>query len=119
MTDRDIEDLLRRYRPSDPPPELRARALSGRVRATGGWAWIAAAAALLIVSVAGQWSAAGIRERLRPPSIIETTGEDLVSLRQFLPADEEIMRAFETMTSLERERRGREQSAEPEPSPWQ
>ena len=46
----DVEDLIRRYRPVGPPPELRARVL-GRTSAAGDWAWLAAAAALAIVTV--------------------------------------------------------------------
>ena len=46
----DLETLLRRYRPVGPPPELRARAV-GRRSAFGDWAWLAAAAALAVVTV--------------------------------------------------------------------
>lgn len=51
MTDPELDDLLRRYRPAGPPPELRARvaANAGPVRRT--WPWAAAAAALLAATV--------------------------------------------------------------------
>ena len=47
----DLDDLLRRYRPSGPPPELRARVLSGATPAGRAWPWVAAAAVLLAATV--------------------------------------------------------------------
>lgn len=46
----DVENLLRRYRPVGPPPELRAR-VAGRRSTSGDWVWLAAAAALAVVTV--------------------------------------------------------------------
>ena len=46
----ELETLLRRYRPVGPPPDLRARVI-GRRPSTGDWAWLAAAAALAVVTV--------------------------------------------------------------------
>jgi hypothetical protein len=43
----DLEDLLRRYRPADPPPGLEAR-IFGEPRV---WPWAAAAAALLALTL--------------------------------------------------------------------
>jgi hypothetical protein len=48
----EIEELLRRYRPLGPTPELRAHVMSPPVDARRAWPWLAAAAALLAV-VAG------------------------------------------------------------------
>lgn len=47
MTDRELDDLLRRYRPAGPPPELCARIAAGVAPAARTWPWAAAAAALL------------------------------------------------------------------------
>lgn len=47
MTEHDLEDLLRRYRPVGPPPELRARIAAAAAAAPRTWPWAAAAAALL------------------------------------------------------------------------
>ena len=53
MKDSDIEDLLRNYRPVDPPVALRHRILAtGHVPRI--WPWAAAAAALLVVGVTFQ-----------------------------------------------------------------
>jgi hypothetical protein len=57
MKDDELEDLLRRVRPAGPPPELRARivrssgAISAR-RVQRTWPWAAAAAALLVATLA-------------------------------------------------------------------
>ena len=51
MLEPDIEDLLRRYRPSGPPPELRARVLANEAAAGRTWPWAAAAAALLAATM--------------------------------------------------------------------
>lgn len=48
----DIEDLLRRYQPSGPPSSLRARVVSGVADRPKTWPWAAAAAALLVATVA-------------------------------------------------------------------
>lgn len=45
-----VDDLLRRYRPAGPPPELRAQVLDQR-RVAATWPWAAAAAALLVTTV--------------------------------------------------------------------
>jgi hypothetical protein len=50
MEDREIEQLLRQYRPVGPRPELRARILSS-LPARRTWPWMTAAAALLLVAV--------------------------------------------------------------------
>lgn len=51
MTDPEIEDLLRRYRPTGPSADLRARIL-GDTRPVGRtWPWVAAAAALLAATL--------------------------------------------------------------------
>jgi len=52
MTDDDLEELLRRYQPSGPPPSLRARIVRGATDRGRTWPWAAAAAALLATTVA-------------------------------------------------------------------
>lgn len=49
MDDFEIEDTLRRYRPSGPPPDLRQRVLA--LPAQRVWSWAAAAAALCLLIV--------------------------------------------------------------------
>jgi hypothetical protein len=53
MDDRDLERLLARYRPADPPADLRAHALARAPIGDAGrtWPWAVAAAALLAISV--------------------------------------------------------------------
>lgn len=51
MIDPELDDLLRRYRPTGPPPDLRARVLAGTVPAGRTWPWVAAAAVLLAATV--------------------------------------------------------------------
>ena len=51
MDERDTEGLLARYRPVGPPPDLRASALSAG-RQSRIWPWAAAAAVLLVATVA-------------------------------------------------------------------
>lgn len=46
----DLDDLLNRYRPAGPPPDLRARVLDAAVPSRA-WPWGLAAAALLVVSI--------------------------------------------------------------------
>jgi len=45
-----LEDLLRRYRPIGPSPELRAKVVASRT-SVREWAWLAAGAALAAVTV--------------------------------------------------------------------
>ena len=47
MNDREVEDLLRRYRPVGPPADLRARVMAAGASAPRTWPWAAAAAVLL------------------------------------------------------------------------
>jgi hypothetical protein len=51
MMDPDLDDLLRRYRPAGPPPELRARVVGATTPAGRTWPWVAAAAVLLAATV--------------------------------------------------------------------
>jgi hypothetical protein len=51
MNDRELEELLRRYRPAGPPADLRARVMSGAVPVGRTWPWVAAAAVLLAATL--------------------------------------------------------------------
>ena len=73
--DFDSVDLLRRYRPAGPPPDLRARifASSGTRRA---WPWAAAAAALLVIIVGLQIETANLEQASpKDPGREETIAE--------------------------------------------
>jgi hypothetical protein len=50
MNDRELEELLRRYRPGGPPAALRARVI-GVVPSGRTWPWVAAAAVLLATTL--------------------------------------------------------------------
>ena len=41
MSDPELEDLLRRYRPAGPPPDLRARIVAGPAPVPRTWPWAA------------------------------------------------------------------------------
>lgn len=58
MDERQVEDLLKRYRPAGPPDALRARCLTPPPVARV-WPWAAAAAALLAIVVGSQAAVAG------------------------------------------------------------
>jgi hypothetical protein len=64
MTEHDLEDLLRRYRPLGPPPELRARIAAAAAPAPRTWPWAAAAAALLAGVCITHLSTRSVYERL-------------------------------------------------------
>jgi hypothetical protein len=62
MTDDDILDSLRRYRPAGPPPRLRGRVIQVKPAART-WPWAVATAALLVLSVALNTGARQIDQR--------------------------------------------------------
>ena len=49
--DEELEHVLRRYEPVGPPASLRMRVLGGQTSVRRAWPWVAAAAALLVLSV--------------------------------------------------------------------
>jgi hypothetical protein len=69
MDDQDLETRLRAYRPSDPPPALRARVVAAsrgsaeRSAGRAGREWLPAVAALLLATLFYSLAAIG-RERL-------------------------------------------------------
>ena len=70
MSDPELEDLLRRYRPAGPPPDLRARIMPGAVPVRRTWPWAVAAAALLatvcVTQLATRRVYEGIAENVPP-----------------------------------------------------
>lgn len=68
MTEPELEERLRRYRPSGPPPELRARAIAGEPDVRPAWPWAAAAAVLLCATV--------VLHGARPRADLERTGDE-------------------------------------------
>lgn len=118
MEDRELEDLLRRYRPAGPPPELRARVTLGgdvRMQATASldsrraWPWAAAAAALLAVTTSLYDSSAHLQSEVIPrrgaaaarlayvADQLEEIGED-PGMARLIVAEEERDRMFAQTT---------------------
>ena len=64
MKDEEIQDVLRRVRPSSPPAGLRARIVEARP-ARSSRPWLTAAAALLIATAGLQWAAHGQWQTIR------------------------------------------------------
>ena len=81
MKDSDIEDLLRKYRPTGPPVDMRQR-IFATARVSLIWPWATAAAALLVVGLTFQLAArhamAGARVNLGPSATARVT-EDLTT----------------------------------------
>lgn len=63
----EIEELLQRYRPAAPSPELRARVLAQR--ADRAWPWVAAAAAVLFAAALLRVGAGIQMERAYEPPV--------------------------------------------------
>jgi hypothetical protein len=111
--DRDIERLLRRYTPANPPVSLDAR-IAGLAAASGGpaartWPWAAAAAALLALTI-------GLHASTRTPSHDSLSTDpmfrDAVSaLSMQLGGDPAARRLAESMLRQEAAERERRQEA--------
>ena len=65
MTDPEIEDVLRRYRPAGPAPDVRARIVAGERPEGRVWPWAAAAAVLLGAICGTQWLTQSVYEDVR------------------------------------------------------
>ena len=65
MTDPEIEELLRRYRPPGPAGDLRARIVAGNRVTDRAWPWAAAAAVLLGAICGTQWWTQSVYEDVR------------------------------------------------------
>ncbi|MGH9312073.1 MAG: hypothetical protein ACRD1S_02630 [Vicinamibacterales bacterium] len=103
MDEKDLEALLRRYRPADPPPALRERCVAGAAvePARSAWPWAAAAAALL----AGTIGLGAAAARLDAPvaTAPDWTAQAIGNLAALLGGDEAAWRAA-TIIVVEEER---------------
>lgn len=107
MTDRehDVETVLRRYRPADPQPELRARILADHPAAPL-WPWAAGAAALLALTVTLRTGAGVQIERAYAPPD-DTTAAAIEELTRWLGGTAEARAIAETAAFQERVREAR------------
>ena len=74
MNDDQMEDLLRRVRPVGPRPELRTRIVGTPAKRAG--LWVAAAAAMLLLTVTLQFEAANLRQSLREAVVSASSGSE-------------------------------------------
>jgi hypothetical protein len=115
MTDRDMEDLLRRVRPAGPRPALRARILAGTAASVRkpAWPWGLAAAALFALTATLQFSTARMdRDTARIVAPPDSNADDRPELRDALDGDESLMRRAALWTS-EARRNGPRAESEP------
>ena len=99
MTDPEVEDLLRRYRPAGPGGDLRARIVAGNQVTGRAWPWAAAAAVLLgAICVTQSWTQS-VYEDVRnsvtsaPASIMS----DLPALQSAVEGDPLLRERIETL----------------------
>jgi hypothetical protein len=120
MTDPELDDLLRRYRPAAPPPGLRARVLDGdAVDTRRAWPWAAAAAALLVAVGLLQLSTRDVYRALAV-SVSANEASDLdnvPALRSAVDDDELLRRLVDALARLERQEAAAAQS--PSGPSWQ
>ena len=109
MDDRQLEHLLKRYRPAGPPDSLRERALTAS-RHARVWPWATAAAALLAITVGLQGAAAGAVTAAEIVSMPDTSADAAAELAEAFGGDEVARRMAEQFID-EEVRRDREQVA--------
>jgi hypothetical protein len=104
MNEPDVEDLLRRYRPVGPPPELRGRVVAPVPPVRRAWPWAAAAAALLASVCVLQVSTRNIYQ-----SVGHAVGggevvnlDEFPALRAAIADDELLERLVEASQAIER-----------------
>jgi hypothetical protein len=106
MFDRELNELLRRYRPAAPPPDLRDR-ITVPIAVRRTWPWAVAAAALLLAACALQVATDRIYRTVEraatPPPV--TTADQSPELREALGDDELLLIAIERLARVEREQR--------------
>lgn len=102
MTDPEIEDLLRRYRPAGPPPDLRARVMTEAAPVGRTWPWVAAAGVLLATVVGLNLATAHTYDDLRQ-GVLQTanTIPQLSALDPALEDDELFRRTMEIARRVE------------------
>ena len=106
MSDPKLEELLHRYRPAGPPPDLRNQ-IAALIAARRTWPWAAAAAALLLTTCALQIATDRIYrnvERAVTPAPV-TAVDQSPELRRALGDDELLLFAIERQVRVEREQR--------------
>jgi hypothetical protein len=109
MNDDQIERLLRQVRPAGPPARLRARIVAAR--RPRSWPWIAAAAALLALTVWLRGADTSLTMALAPaPSAWDTERIVLVDL---LGGDAEAQAVADQIVALNRLKTARPQMGEP------
>lgn len=98
----DLEDLLNRYRPGKPPPDLRARILDDAVPSRA-WPWAAAAAALVACTLGLRFAGgAEINDvRQSPPDV---TALAVSQLAEVLGGTEDARRAADVIVAQEQVR---------------
>jgi hypothetical protein len=107
MDDAQLEDLLRRVQPAGPPPGLRAR-VAERRRPLRAWPWVAAAAALLVITAVLQASAERARASFRLQREVLADAVDSEALRDALGLDDVEFRAEMLRRELSAIREARE-----------
>lgn len=115
MDDAELEDLLGRVRPAGPPPGLRAR-IAERRRPLRAWPWVAAAAALLVITAVLQVSAERARAsfRLQRDAAVVADAVDSQALRDVLGLEDAEIRAEVLRRELSAIREAREVERHPQ-----
>lgn len=97
--DVDVKELLRRYRPIDPPAELRTRILTSlrEPPVRRAWPWAVAAAALLALTLASRVAADRETAKADPPmtSAAEARARAADDLAEMLGGDDDARRLAE------------------------
>lgn len=110
MDDRQVEDLLKRYRPAGPSDSLRERCLTP-LRHARVWPWAAAAAALLAITVGLEAAAAGAMAGAGLVVAPDPTAQAIAELAEALGGDAAARRVAEQIVD-EQLRRDREMAAQ-------
>ena len=102
-SDPDLDELLRRYRPAGPPPELRARVLRAEPMNRPAWPWAAAAAILLATICAMHVSTRRVYDDVRRGLVATDVTLDQLPALSFAVGDDRLLRErIETDLRLER-----------------
>lgn len=86
MDDRQVENLLRRYRPAGPPDSLRERCLTP-LRPERVWPWATAAAALLAIAIGLQSAVAAAMAGANIPPAMDMSAQAASELAETLGGD--------------------------------
>jgi hypothetical protein len=108
VNDRDVDSLLRRYRPAGPSEELRARCLApARAHLRRTWPWATAAAALLAITLSLHIAATRASARISVPAPSDPAADAVVSLTEILGGTPEARALAEAMVFEDRIRLAR------------